>query len=51
MSESYDSFYRRSIEEKESFWAQEAECIYWHRKWDRVLDFDRPPYASSPRSR
>jgi propionyl-CoA synthetase len=45
MSTRYDSFYRRSIDEKEAFWAEEARAIHWHRSWERVLDFSRPPFA------
>jgi propionyl-CoA synthetase len=41
----YDAFYRRSIDRKEAFWAEQAEMIHWHRRWDRVLDFSRPPFA------
>ena len=45
MTESYKDFYRRSIDDKEAFWAEEAENLYWHRKWDRVCDFDNPPFV------
>ena len=45
MTESYKDFYRRSIDDKEAFWAEEAEKLYWHRKWDRVCDFDNPPFV------
>ena len=45
MSERYQQFFRRSIEDKEAFWAEQAEDIYWHRRWDRVLDYDRPPFS------
>ena len=45
MSERYQQFFRRSIKEKEAFWEVQAEQIYWHRKWDRVLDYDKPPFA------
>jgi propionyl-CoA synthetase len=42
---SYDAFYRRSIDQKEAFWAEQAEQIHWHRRWDRVLDYSKPPFA------
>ena len=45
MTASYETFYRRSIEEPEAFWAEEAEFIHWNKRWERVLDFDRPPFA------
>jgi propionyl-CoA synthetase len=43
--ERYDSFYRRSLADREEFWAEQAEMIHWHRPWDRVLDYSRPPFA------
>ena len=39
----YADFHRRSIEDRESFWTEEAQRIYWHRPFDRVLDFSKPP--------
>ena len=41
----YADFHRRSIEDRESFWAEEAQRIHWHRPFDRVLDFSKPPFA------
>jgi propionyl-CoA synthetase len=41
----YRDFYTRSIEEREAFWADEAKAIHWHRPWERVLDYSRPPFA------
>ncbi len=43
--EQYDEMYRRSVEDPEGFWAEMAEeYLYWHKKWDKVLDweFDTP---------
>ncbi|HEX7200872.1 MAG TPA: propionyl-CoA synthetase, partial [Dongiaceae bacterium] len=28
----------------EAFWAEAAERIAWHRRWDKVLDDSRPPF-------
>src|SRR5438270_10174605 len=39
----YAETYRRSLERPEEFWAEAAEAIDWERRWDRVLDADRPP--------
>jgi propionyl-CoA synthetase len=36
--------YRRSLERPEEFWAEAAEAIDWERRWDRVLDDNRPPF-------
>jgi acetyl-CoA synthetase len=38
--EEYRQIYRRSIEQPESFWAEQAEDLHWIRKWDTVLDED-----------
>jgi propionyl-CoA synthetase len=42
---SYRDFHRRSIEDREGFWSEQAKLIYWHRPFDRVLDYSRPPFA------
>ncbi len=41
----YQEFHRRSIEQPESFWAEEARLIDWHKPPQRILDFSRPPFA------
>jgi propionyl-CoA synthetase len=41
----YRSFYRRSIDDREAFWAEQARLIDWQRPFDRVLQYDRPPFA------
>ncbi|PWG63551.1 acetate--CoA ligase [Sediminicurvatus halobius] len=39
--EQYERMYRRSLEEPESFWAEQAEeFLTWFRKWDRVSNND-----------
>jgi acetyl-CoA synthetase len=39
-SEKYDQMYKRSIEDPEGFWSEQAgEFIDWFRKWDKVLDW------------
>ncbi|RYF74345.1 MAG: propionate--CoA ligase [Comamonadaceae bacterium] len=42
---SYDDFYRRSIDESEAFWSEQAELIDWHDRPVQVLDASRPPFA------
>ena len=34
----YEQIYRRSIEEPEAFWAEEAKAIHWHRPPQQILD-------------
>jgi propionyl-CoA synthetase len=41
----YREFHRRSIQEREAFWAQEAQRIDWHKPFGKVLDYSRPPFA------
>lgn len=41
---SYEDFYRRSIDEPEAFWAEQARAIHWHKPPERILDYDRPPF-------
>ncbi|TAL88892.1 MAG: propionyl-CoA synthetase, partial [Rhodanobacter sp.] len=41
----YAEYHRRSIEQPEAFWAEQAALIDWHRRWDQVLDGSRPPFA------
>jgi len=38
--EEYDSVYKRSIEDPEGFWADVAGAFQWHRRWDKVLDWN-----------
>jgi propionyl-CoA synthetase len=45
MAGTYEEFFRRSLEDKDNFWAEEAEGIHWHRKWDSVLDYSKPPFC------
>ncbi len=45
VSETYSSFYQRSVEQPEAFWAEQAGLIHWERLFSRVLNFDRPPFA------
>jgi len=42
---SYREFHRRSIAERDAFWAEQAKLIDWHRPFRQVLDYSRPPFA------
>jgi propionyl-CoA synthetase len=42
---SYAAFYRRSLEDREGFWAEQAKLIHWHKPFGSVLDYSRPPFA------
>jgi propionyl-CoA synthetase len=45
MKSVYEEIYRRSLQDREGFWAQAAEDIYWDRRWDRVFDDSRRPFT------
>ncbi len=42
---SYKEFHRRSIEERDAFWREEARLVDWHKPFTQVLDYSRPPFA------
>src|SRR2546430_5125048 len=42
---SYRNFHRRSLEDRAGFWTEQAELIHWHRPFQQVLDYSRPPFA------
>ena len=44
MSEKLDEMYRQSLEDPNGFWAEAAEGIDWHRRWDQVLDDSNQPF-------
>jgi propionyl-CoA synthetase len=41
----YSEFHRRSIEDRDTFWAEQAQLIEWQRPFDTVCDYSRPPFA------
>src|SRR5688572_29576529 len=41
----YKDFHRRSLEDREGFWKEEAKLVHWQRPFERVLDYSRPPFA------
>ncbi len=44
MSRSYEEIHRRSIEDPEGFWAEQAERLHWFQRWDDVLDDSEAPF-------
>jgi propionyl-CoA synthetase len=40
----YEAFYRRSIEQPEAFWAEQARLIDWRTPPERILDASRLPF-------
>jgi len=41
----YATFYRRSIEQPEAFWSEQAALIDWHEPYKTVCDYANPPFA------
>ena len=41
----YREFHRRSLEDRDAFWRDEAALIDWQAPFDAVLDYSRPPFA------
>jgi propionyl-CoA synthetase len=42
---SYAEFYRRSIEDREAFWSEQAKLVDWHKPFETVCDYSNPPFA------
>ena len=45
MTQTYAEFYRRSIDDRDAFWSEQAELIDWHKPFKKVLEYDKPPFA------
>ncbi len=43
---SYADFHRQSIERPEAFWGEQAKLIDWERPFDKVCEYDNPPFAN-----
>lgn len=41
---SFNEIYQASIEQPEGFWAEQAENVFWYKKWDQVLDASDAPH-------
>jgi acetyl-CoA synthetase len=37
--------YAQAEADRLGFWAEQAERLHWHRRWDEVLDWSNPPFA------
>ncbi|MGB1124467.1 MAG: acetate--CoA ligase [Phycisphaeraceae bacterium] len=40
--EAYEALHKRSVEDPEGFWAEEASNQYWFKPWDKVLEWNAP---------
>jgi propionyl-CoA synthetase len=42
---SYAEFYRRSLEDRDAFWAEQAQLIDWKTPPQQICDYSHPPFA------
>jgi acetyl-CoA synthetase len=40
--EEYEAMYKRSIDDPDGFWSDQAEKLHWFKKWDKVLEWNEP---------
>ena len=38
----YAEFYRRSVEDRDAFWTEQAGLVDWQKPFDRVCNEDNP---------
>ncbi|MBL8519188.1 MAG: AMP-binding protein, partial [Betaproteobacteria bacterium] len=41
----YRDHYRRSIDERDAFWTEQAALVDWVKPFKKVCDFSKPPFA------
>ena len=41
----YAEFYRQSIDQPDAFWTEQAKLIDWFKPFDRVCNYDNPPFV------
>ncbi|MDB5881148.1 MAG: prpE [Ramlibacter sp.] len=41
----YADFYRRSLDDRNAFWAEQAKLIEWHHTPNSICDESRPPFT------
>jgi len=43
---SYAEFYRRSLQDRDAFWAEQARLIDWKQQPETICDYSRPPFTN-----
>jgi propionyl-CoA synthetase len=41
----YSDFHRRSLEDRDGFWTEQAALIDWHKPPQTICDYSKPPFA------
>ncbi|MBL8331365.1 MAG: propionate--CoA ligase [Rubrivivax sp.] len=42
---SYAEFHRRSLQDRDAFWTEQAQLIDWQTPFEQVCDYSNPPFA------
>ena len=42
----YQAFYRRSLDDRDGFWGEQAKLIDWHQAPTQICDYADPPFAN-----
>ncbi len=41
----YLAYHRRSLDDRDAFWREQAQLVDWHTPFTGVLDYSKPPFA------
>ena len=44
MNQKYKDIYQKSIDNREEFWKEVSEDIFWYNKPSKILNSDNPPF-------
>ena len=44
-ADAFDGLAMEARETPDEYWEQAAVLVHWFKHWDRVLDWDNPPFA------
>ncbi|MBK6653219.1 propionate--CoA ligase [Zoogloea sp.] len=42
---SYKEFHKRSVEDRNGFWGEQAQLIHWNKAPEQIYDFSKPPFV------
>ena len=42
---SYKEFHKRSVEDRNGFWGEQAQLIHWNKVPEQIYDFSKPPFV------
>ena len=44
LNQKYNDIYQKSIQNREDFWKNISENIFWYKKPTKILNSDKPPF-------